>query len=71
MIGTLTPAFEPWDILKIPFPYHVRPALEYRPVLVVACGRLESAHGSDSHAPLETGSSSLLPERRPPVSLGL
>ncbi|HEY3919531.1 MAG TPA: type II toxin-antitoxin system PemK/MazF family toxin [Stellaceae bacterium] len=45
MTGTLTPAFEPWDVLKVPFPYHARPALEYRPVLVVAGGRLEAAHG--------------------------
>jgi mRNA interferase MazF len=45
MTGTLTPAFEPWDVLKIPFPHHARPAIEYRPVLVVAGGRLESAHG--------------------------
>lgn len=39
------PAFEPWDILKVPFPYQARPALEYRPVLVIAAGRLEAAHG--------------------------
>lgn len=45
MTGTPMPAFEPWDILKIPFPYHTRPAFEYRPVLVIAGGRLESAHG--------------------------
>lgn len=45
MTGTLTPAFEPWDVLKIPFPYNARPVLEYRPVLVVAGGRLKSAHG--------------------------
>jgi mRNA interferase MazF len=45
MTGTPTPAFEPWDVLKIPFPYHARPVLEYRPVLVIAGGRLESAHG--------------------------
>jgi mRNA interferase MazF len=45
MIGAPMPAFEPWDILKIPFPYNARPVLEYRPVLVVASGRLESAHG--------------------------
>ena len=45
MTGTLTPAFEPWDILKIPFPYHIQPVSEYRPVLVIASGRLESAHG--------------------------
>lgn len=45
MTGTLTPAFEPWDILKIPFPYRAEPVFEYRPVLVIASGRLESAHG--------------------------
>ncbi len=45
MTGTLMPAFEPWDVLKIPFPYHALPVLEYRPVLVVAAGRLEAAHG--------------------------
>jgi mRNA interferase MazF len=45
MTGALTPAFEPWDVLKIPFPYHARPAFEYRPVLVLAGGRLEAAHG--------------------------
>jgi mRNA interferase MazF len=39
------PAFEPWDVLKIPFPYNARPVFEYRPVLVIAGGRLESAHG--------------------------
>jgi mRNA interferase MazF len=39
------PGFEPWDVLKGPFPYHSRPPLEYRPVLVIAAGRLESAHG--------------------------
>jgi len=45
MTGTPTPGFEPWDVLKIPFPYHAQPALEYRPVLVIAAGRLESTHG--------------------------
>jgi mRNA interferase MazF len=45
MTGTPTPAFEPWDVLKIPFPFNARPVLEYRPVLVIAGGRLESAHG--------------------------
>ena len=45
MTGTPMPGFEPWDVLKIPFPYHTRPAFEHRPVLVIAGGRLESAHG--------------------------
>ena len=45
MTGTPTPGFEPWDVVKIPFPYHTRPALEYRPVLVIAAGRLEATHG--------------------------
>jgi mRNA interferase MazF len=39
------PGFEPWDVLKVPFPFEARPALEHRPVLVLAAGRLESAHG--------------------------
>lgn len=38
------PVFEPWDIIKVPFPYTVFPAQEYRPLLVVASGRLESSH---------------------------
>jgi mRNA-degrading endonuclease toxin of MazEF toxin-antitoxin module len=45
MTGAPMPAFEPWDVLKIPFPYNARPILEYRPVLVIAGGRFESAHG--------------------------
>lgn len=38
------PAFEPWDVVKIPFPSTSGPAEEYRPVLVIAAGRLESNH---------------------------
>jgi mRNA interferase MazF len=38
------PAFEPWDIVKLPFPYNAQPAQEYRPALVVAAGRLEASH---------------------------
>src|SRR5690348_5633305 len=45
MTGGLMPGFEPWDILKVPFPYHARPVLEYRPALVIAAGRLETTHG--------------------------
>ena len=44
MIGVPTPAFEPWDVVKIPFPYTALPVQEYRPVLVIAAGRLEASH---------------------------
>jgi len=37
-------SFEPWDVVKIPFPYSGGPATEHRPALVVAAGRLESSH---------------------------
>jgi mRNA interferase MazF len=41
------PGFEPWDIVKLPFPSTDPPraAAEYRPALVIAAGRLEAAHG--------------------------
>lgn len=39
------PSFEPWDIVKVPFPYAASPAPEHRPALVIGAGRLESAHG--------------------------
>jgi len=39
------PSFEPWDVVKIPFPLMASPAHEHRPALVIASGRLESAHG--------------------------
>lgn len=38
------PSFEPWDVVKLPFPYGAAPVLEYRPALVIAAGRLESIH---------------------------
>lgn len=38
------PIFEPWDIVKVPFPYMAIPAQEHRPLLVVAAGRLASSH---------------------------
>jgi len=41
----LMPTFRPWDVVKVPFPYTDRPARQYRPALVVAGGRLETAHG--------------------------
>jgi mRNA interferase MazF len=37
-------SFEPWDVVKIPFPYSGGSATEQRPALVVAAGRLESSH---------------------------
>ena len=30
------PSFEAWDIVRVPFPYVDRPALQYRPALVLA-----------------------------------
>jgi mRNA interferase MazF len=39
------PGFETWDIVKVPYPHNAQPAQEYRPALVLAAGRLESAHG--------------------------
>ena len=37
--------FEPWDIVKVPFPYTDRPVRERRPALVVASNALEDRHG--------------------------
>jgi len=31
------PGFEPWDVVKAPFPYTNRPVQQFRPALVVAC----------------------------------
>ncbi len=39
------PIFEPWDIVKIPFPYIDRPVRQRRPALVIAAGELQTAHG--------------------------
>lgn len=39
------PTFEPWDIVKIPFPYTDRPVRQRRPALVLAAGDLQTAHG--------------------------
>jgi mRNA interferase MazF len=39
------PSFEPWDIVKVPFPYTDRPVRQNRPALVIAAGELEAAHG--------------------------
>jgi mRNA interferase MazF len=39
------PAFEPWDIVKVPFPYTDRPVRQSRPALVLAAGDLQKRHG--------------------------
>jgi mRNA-degrading endonuclease toxin of MazEF toxin-antitoxin module len=39
------PAFEVWDIVKVPFPYTDRPVRQRRPALVIAAGELAAAHG--------------------------
>ena len=37
--------FEPWDVVKVPFPYTDRPVRQHRPALVIAAGAIEAAHG--------------------------
>ena len=37
--------FNPWDVVKVPFPYTDRPIRQHRPALVVAAGQLEATHG--------------------------
>jgi mRNA interferase MazF len=39
------PAFEAWDIVKVPFPYTDRPVRQRRPALVLAAGDLQIRHG--------------------------
>jgi mRNA interferase MazF len=39
------PTFEPWDIVKVPFPYTARPVRQRRPALVLAAEELEAVHG--------------------------
>lgn len=39
------PTFEPWAIIKVPFPYTDRPVRQRRPALVVAAGDIQQAHG--------------------------
>jgi mRNA interferase MazF len=36
------PLFEPWDIVKIPFPYTDRPVRQRRLALVIAAGELQA-----------------------------
>lgn len=44
-IGGHMPAFEAWDVIKVPFPYTDRPVRQRRPALVVAANDLQAAHG--------------------------
>jgi mRNA interferase MazF len=37
--------FEPWDIVRVPFPYTGRPVRQRRPALVIAAGEIQAAHG--------------------------
>ena len=43
-IGAPMPTFEPWDIVKVPFPYTDRPVRQRRPALVIAAGDLLTHH---------------------------
>lgn len=38
------PIFDPWDVVKVPFPYADRPVRQRRPALVVAAGDLQANH---------------------------
>lgn len=38
------PTFNPWDIVKVPFPYVERPVRQRRPALVLAAVERENAH---------------------------
>ena len=39
------PIFEPWDIVRVPFPYTDRPVRQRRPALVIGAGEIEAEHG--------------------------
>jgi mRNA interferase MazF len=39
------PAFEPGDIIKLPFPFGEKPAKQYRPALVMSSPELQEALG--------------------------
>ena len=38
------PSFEPWDVVKVPFPYADRPVRQRRPALVIAAGDIAAEH---------------------------
>jgi mRNA interferase MazF len=37
--------FDPWDVVRVPFPYTDRPVRQHRPALVIAAGDLQNLHG--------------------------
>jgi len=37
--------FEPWEVVRVPFPYTDRPVRQWRPAVVVAAGRIAQSHG--------------------------
>lgn len=39
------PAFESWDVVKVPFPYTDRPVRQRRPALVIAANGIQEGHG--------------------------
>jgi mRNA interferase MazF len=39
------PAFDAWDIVKVPFPYTDRPVRQRRPALVIAAKGVQEHHG--------------------------
>lgn len=39
------PAFDAWDIVKVPFPYTDRPVRQRRPALVIAANGIQEHHG--------------------------
>ena len=39
------PIFEPWDVVRVPFPYTDRPIRQRRPALVIGAGDLAAEHG--------------------------
>ena len=39
------PAFEPWDVVRVSFPYTDRTVRQHRPALVLAAGSLQKTHG--------------------------
>jgi mRNA interferase MazF len=39
------PAFDAWDIVKVPFPYTDRPVRQRRPALVIAANGIQQQHG--------------------------
>jgi mRNA interferase MazF len=39
------PIFEPWDVVRVPFPYTDRPIRQRRPALVIGAGDIAAEHG--------------------------